>query len=111
MDLHYLNVPILFGYKPTPKLSMLVGPEIGYLIRTVRKPDSPNFDSPYEKLDYGLSIGSAYSVAKNTAIELRYTHGFDTLLKGFMRDANNNPAGVDRDGANRVFQLNVIYIF
>lgn len=111
MNLHYLNVPVLLGYKPTTKLSVLLGPELGYLIRTVRKPESPNFDSPYEKIDYGISIGTSYNVAKSTAIEVRYTYGFDTLLKGFTRDANNNPTGKDRDGANRVLQFNVIYFF
>lgn len=51
MNLHYLNIPVLFGYKPIPKLAILAGPEVGFLLRTVRKPDSPNFDPPYEKLD------------------------------------------------------------
>jgi hypothetical protein len=111
MNLHYLNMPVLLGYKPIKKLSVLLGPELGYLLRTVRKPESPNFDSPYEKIDYGISIGASYNVAKSTAIEVRYTYGFDTLLKGFTRDANNNSTGKDRDGANRVLQFNVIYFF
>lgn len=115
LNLHYLNLPILIGYKPISKLSLLAGPEFGYLIHAARKPASSIIDPDdlYRKFDLGLCLGSSYSLTKNFSIEMRYTYGFAPLVKEtvVLRDANNNPIGEStfKDGANRVFQFNLLY--
>jgi hypothetical protein len=114
INLHYVTIPVLFGYRPISKLSILAGAELGYLLKTVRKPEAnmPQIYNYYEKLDYGICLGLAYNLTKSIGVEMRYVYGFDTLIKASGRDANNNATGeVYRDGANRVLQLNVFYTF
>jgi hypothetical protein len=102
VTLSYAIVPVLLGYRAFPKLSLLAGPEIGFLLK-----DRPGF----EKLDYGVSVGSAYCITKNIGAEIRYTYGLAPLFIYDLRNANNLKLGEFRDGFNRVFQVNVFYLF
>src|SRR5690349_20742611 len=110
MNLHYLNLPILLGYKPTSRLSLLGGVEFGCLLDWVSKPKS-SFVYNYEQMDYGISLGAAYKLVDKLNVELRYTYGFDTLLKWTVPDNSSLPTTENRDGSNRVLQLSVLYFF
>lgn len=111
MNLQYLNFPILLGFRPVPKLSLVAGPEFGYLLKTERKPDGSSMPG-YEKFDYGIALGASYRIVRKLWLDIRYTHGFDALIKASGRDVNNSPTGeIYRDGANRVFFVGLSYLF
>ena len=110
--LHYLNLPLLVGYRPAAKLSFVLGPEFGYLLKAARRPKLAGVSPSFEEIDYGILLGASYFIVNNLALEIRYTHGFDTLIKVEGRDFNNAPTNdVQRDGANRAFQFGVAYQF
>jgi hypothetical protein len=115
LNLHYLTMPVLFGYKPISKLSILAGPQVAFLMKATRKEtnvQSVTVNNLYRNFDYGICFGSAYKLTEKLGIELRYFYGFKTLFRYELRDNNNYPTGkIQRDGANRVLQLNVFYLF
>lgn len=109
MALHYLNVPLLFGYKPTPSLGVLAGGEFGYLLKALNSQASGVVDA-YERIDYSVVFGASYIIVENLGLDVRYIHGFDTLIRAEGRDLNNAPTGeVYKDGANRVFSIGLTY--
>ena len=110
--LHYLNVPLLFGYKPTPTLGIVAGGEFGYLLKAARNSQAAGVVNDYEKIDYGIVFGASYRIVENLAVDFRYIHGFKTMIIVEGRDVNNMPTGeVYRDGANRVFSIGLTYFF
>ena len=105
--LHYINIPILTGYKLTPKLSFLLGPELGFPLKTTGNMFNEKFG---KRIDYGICVASAYSLTKKLGVEIRYAYGLSPLHIVYGRDSNNINAGeIYRDGFNRVFQVNVFY--
>lgn len=111
LNLHYFNLPILLGFRPIPKLSVVAGPEFGYLLKAERRPDGSSMPG-YEKFDYAIALGASYRIVRKLSLDIRYTHGFDTLIKATGRDVNNSPTGeVYRDGANRVIFVGLSYLF
>jgi len=107
---NYLCLPVLAGYKIDRKTSLLLGPELGYLMG-VREvfPDGDNLDvskSYPPKFDVGLDIGVNYNIMGKIGIEVRYNYGFNTL---YAVDAAGNGYGIP-NGANRVFQIGLNYL-
>jgi hypothetical protein len=109
---NYLNLPILFGYKIDRKTAIFFGPELGYLteVREVYSRDENfnNSNSFPPKFDAGLDVGLNYKILKKLGIEVRYNYGFNTL---YEVDAVGNRHGDGINGANRVFQIGLNYIF
>jgi hypothetical protein len=98
------------GLHTGDRISVLLGPEIAYLLRSVvRYPNSEPAASTnsYPRFDAGLSLGLAYKISKFLSAESYYTYGFNTL---YYIDG----AGVKHDetkGANRTVQLGIAYTF
>ena len=102
---HYLSLPLLMEFKPLQRLSLLAGPEFGYLIAARQDVNLPAFsediDGMYRKFDFGLSVGINLQIIEKIQSEIRYTHGFSDL---------NNESGFAGSGLqNRTFQLSVGY--
>jgi hypothetical protein len=107
--LDYLSIPVLFGYRVDDRLSILLGPEFNYLLKSAVRYDRAvsNFTKQYPRFDAGIDLGLAYRINKKLGAELRYYYGFNTL---YYTDF----AGVKHDevkGANRTFQAGVTYWF
>lgn len=105
--LNYLSIPVLFGYRVDDKLSILLGPEFNYLLKSTVRYDRAvtDFTQQYPRFDAGVALGVAYRIHKKLTAELRYYYGFNTL---YYTDF----AGVKHDevkGANRTFQAGVTY--
>lgn len=110
VSLHYLNIPVLAGYTFNEYVSVLAGPEFGYLLRSDRTPGGKVNDF-FQKYDLGLSGGMVINFASRFGIEFRYIHGFKGLLKNVtMTDEFGVPTfTVDKAGSNRVFQISTRY--
>jgi len=113
-DLHYINLPILFGCRPIRNLSsssenlfLFIGAELGYFFeaRTINKiaqngtSTAGYINSRYKQFDKALAVGVSYLINYFLEIEARYNYGFKNIFSDL--DA----------GANRVFQLGVAYHF
>lgn len=120
-NFHYINVPVLIGFKPVNKFSLLFGPEVGYLMTATSNVDGKRVDitSVYERLDFGVALGGSYDLSSKFAIEIRYVRGFNMLIKrsdlDMQTDENGNIIGYEAKettyGRNRTFQLGVNYFF
>ena len=112
LHLHYLNLPILFGYRFKQNISFFIGPELGYNFNTTRKDITGSQRIKiYEKLDVGILIGTSLQVYKNIGLDVRYIYGFHGLIRGETYDGDGNKIGSFANGSNRVFQLGLFYLF
>lgn len=103
---HYLNLPLLMAFTPLDKLSLLAGPEFGYIIaarqENNRTGSSDDIDDMYDRFDFGLAAGVMVWMTENLHAELRYTHGLSDLTKEFGIGSSRLQ--------NRTFQLSVGYL-
>lgn len=113
LHLHYLNLPVLLGFQPGKKISLLIGPEFGYLINATSKFDEKTLDRTFifEKWDLGAALGAAYKISPKLSADARYIYGFGLLVKGPVSDNTGLIVNETYSGANRVFQLNFSYFF
>jgi hypothetical protein len=108
----YVNMPVLFGYKPGRNLMVLFGPEAGLM--TTAKSKSSGIETDlyafYRHFDLGLDLGFAYSIKKGLGLELRYNFGFSDLANVVYTDTNGNIIAQAKAGANRVLQAGIYYL-
>ncbi|WP_396188948.1 porin family protein [Flavobacterium sp.] len=114
---NYLNIPLMAKYYANSKLSIQVGPQIGFLMSSKTKVDytindagvidsgSQTVDtkSSYNSIDFGLNIGAGYDITENIGLDLRYNLG--------LSNVNKKVDGVDMNVKNSVVQLGVSYKF
>jgi hypothetical protein len=112
MNLHYINIPILAGYRINDHISFLSGIEYGYLLKAGQAPGGV-VERFFKKRDLGFSVGTVFNFASRFGIELRYTRGFKGLLKDVaMTDEFGIPTHIiDVVGSNMVFQISTRYRF
>ncbi|AXY72902.1 PorT family protein [Paraflavitalea soli] len=110
--LNYINLPVLAGFPIGSKLQFLIGPEFGYLVKATSKfgGNKSDITNLYQHFDWGLDLGAAFHLMPDLGVEVRYNYGFRGLIKGITTDANGNPTGSMKDGANRVFQAGLFYM-
>lgn len=89
MNTDYLNIPILTHLKLHEKLTLLTGPQFGFLIV---KPEIGSEDpifyqgdnfldkSVYRNFDFAVVLGFRVRLGDNLASELRYTHSLTNLF-------------------------------
>lgn len=112
IHLNYLNLPILIEYELLDKLSVEIGPELGYLLsaKAKTKTDTQDIKNIWDNdIDIGLSAGLKYQLLDKWIIGIRYSHGFSSVMKNItFYDENGNPLD-DNKMQNRAFQLSVGY--
>ncbi|HEX8277314.1 MAG TPA: porin family protein, partial [Segetibacter sp.] len=111
LRLNYINIPLLFGYRPSNNTAIMAGPEIGFLQKSVSKSqgittDMTNF---YRHFDVGFDLGFAYNLSKVFGLEGRYNYGFKDLVNVLVTDNNGNVIGQGKTGANSVLQVGFYY--
>jgi len=109
--LNYIAVPILLGYYPTKKLSLMAGPEFGYLSKAVSKSQgiTTDYTNFYRRFDIGVDIGAAYNFSSQFSLEARYNHGFKGLVNTVYTDNSGTVTGQGKNGANSVLQFGFIW--
>ncbi|MFP4090877.1 MAG: porin family protein [Cyclobacteriaceae bacterium] len=110
-DLHYLNLPVMLQYKLKERLSLELGPEVGYLIgqkqiaTTGTQPPSPFM----KNLDMAINLGVGYEPVNRVLLNLRYNFGIFDITKPFHEVVPGATPEEDRHRANRTLQLTVGY--
>ncbi len=105
---NYLNVPVLFSYNAAKKISLTIGPEIGYLVSVKEVyPDliANQTASQPEKFDFSVDIGASYHFLKKYGFEIRYTYGMKAI---HYVDVERKPW--PEKAANRVIQIGFNYL-
>ncbi len=116
VNLNYISVPFLAGFRPKDKIAILAGPEFGYLQDAKSKHDGKIYDltRSYGRFDLCLNLGFQYNFSKQVGIDLRYSHGLipfsGAVLDHIPMDYVIDYIGVYK-AKNRSLQLNVFYIF
>lgn len=113
LSLNYISIPLLGGFRPTDKFTILLGPEFNFLTSANSRFDGVNHDGTknFRKFDFAIDLGATYTIIKGLGVELRYSYGFEDLVDVTYTDQNGNDIGTGRIGSNRVFQLGVFYKF
>lgn len=111
--LNYITMPVLFARKATNHLSIMLGPEISYLLDgKLEVGDQPsNGTDGFAAWDVSLDIGIAYEVTKHLGVDLRYNYGILDVIDIMFVDANGQSLGGLDEGKNRVLQLSISYAF
>jgi hypothetical protein len=107
LNLNYINLPILIGYRAAPNFSIKLGPEIGHLLSAESEVNGNTTDITdlYQSFDFGADLGLAYTF-KKIALDLRYNYGFKDLLD--RANGTGTASGSD-DVSNRVLQFSLTY--
>lgn len=108
----YLSVPLLAGFKPVKNLSILLGPEPGYLL-FARSRFSGTTNNFTKNISYRFSIdataGAAFTISEKFAVEARMVLGITPLYRGIKTDQFGGNEQIIRSGRNRVLQAGLTY--
>ena len=113
-DLHYINLPVMLQYKLKERLTLELGPEIGYLIsqKRVISNVSTQRPSPFIKdFDLAVNLGMGYEPINRVLLNLRYNFGIYDIDRPFHEVVPSATPEEDRHRANRTLQLTVGYRF
>lgn len=105
---NYLDVPIHLQIKPSPNVSLLVGPQLSYLLSTKYELngfsaiDEENFDDNNNRVNLGLSAGVDFTV-ENFLISARGSWD--------LSEVNKDNTTSDINYKNQLFQLTLGYRF
>jgi hypothetical protein len=79
VDLNYAMLPILVAFKPVPELSILLGPQVGYLFsQTSNLPYTNPNQKAFSKVDFSLVFGGQLNLGK-VKIGARYAIGLNDI--------------------------------
>jgi hypothetical protein len=97
LALNYIQIPLMFQFRPVKQVYLEVGPQLGFLIAANVKDDGDKeeVDGAYKKADFGLNFGAGFMVTSKLGFYGRYNVG--------LADINDVSALSDRH--NRVGQL------
>jgi hypothetical protein len=98
LALSYLQIPVMFQFRPIPQFYLEFGPQLGFLISANVKNDGDKteVDDGYNKVDIGLGLGVGIQATSRLGFYARYIPGLSDIS-----DEDN------RDHYNRVAQIGV----
>lgn len=120
---HTVSIPLMFGFKPVKFLSLMIGPEGGYILAAT---DHNNFqytnktnvsNSIDRRLTISADVGIAISILPNLAIEARYINGITNLFD--VKVSGSGPTSgspgytsvIGKSGHELVAQFGAVYTF
>ncbi len=123
-NLRYVNVPIMLQYHVLDRLTVELGPELGYLLGSSSEigmfnlftQSSTSFDellSSYRDFDVALNLGIGYALSDRWSVNLRYNLGLRDITDDYTIMAITEPGGqpepflVSGSTYNRSVQLSV----
>lgn len=112
LNFNYLSVPFLVGFRPTKKISLLAGPEFGYLQDVKSKDNDQIYDlkNSYGRFDFCANIGCQYKITSKIGAEVRYSHGLIDLSGLVIPHPLIDYFGVKK-ARHQSLQLNLFYYF
>jgi hypothetical protein len=86
LDLNYINMPVLAGFKLVGRLSIVAGPELGYLLNANERSNNVKIQVSYEfrRFELGLAGGLRYAIGAKWGAEFRYIYGIYGILKSVI---------------------------
>lgn len=94
VGMHYLAAPILMKLSMNDELSILVGPQVSYLVNSrlglVNDLFSISYNGLFKSIDVGIAGGLEYKVTDKMAIGGRYILGLTDVNKDFQLTSNSN---------------------
>ncbi len=80
VTLNYVDVPILVSFKPIPELSLLLGPQVGYLFSqtTDLLPPTVGVKDAFKKADISIVFGGQLNLGK-VKFGIRYATGLNNI--------------------------------
>lgn len=113
IQLNYLSLPLIVGFQPIKHFDIYIGPELSYRLSSKAKYDKETIDvgSTWNTdFDLGISFGVSSMILEKVSIELRYTHGFLSVIRDFLlTDEYGNPLDDKVSWQNRTLQLGIKY--
>ncbi len=82
VNLSYLNLPLMGKYEVSEGISLLAGPQIGFLMSA--KSDGNDIKDSMKGIDFGVNLGAAYELESGMFFDLRYNIGLSNIA-----DSNN----------------------
>lgn len=81
LALTYLNIPLLFRYNFSEKLSAVTGPQIGFLLGAKVKDDGDTNDvkDGFKGTNISWGLGAQYELPSNLNVGLRYNFGLSDI--------------------------------
>lgn len=82
-----IEVPVLFCFHITPAFFLQAGPQLGLLISSMGKAElddesvSDDILDKRTKFEYGLAIGAGFQITDKWAVDVKYNHGLNDILK------------------------------
>jgi hypothetical protein len=93
--INYINIPMLYKYKLSEKISLHAGPQFGIQVRATNtvtpsgsSPSSIDATDQYHAFDWGIAAGGTVELANNFNLTLRYTQG----ITNYNKDDSNYTA-------------------
>jgi hypothetical protein len=112
MNYGYLSIPLLAGYTPVKNLSVMAGPELGYMLSAKAKDANATTDVigfVQNRFSVDANTGLSYALTPELTLDAHFLVGLTALYSVTYADANGNTIGPVRDGFNRVLQVGLVY--
>jgi Outer membrane protein beta-barrel domain len=112
-NLNYINLPVMAGFILVGRLSVVLGPEFGFLLNANVKASDASTEGTDQtrRVDIGLGIGFRYGFCSKWGADLRYINGVRGLSPS-KTDCGPGCYGMTDEKhnlKNRVFQLGLYY--
>lgn len=100
----YVNVPLMIKYYAADKFSIEAGPQVGFLVNSIRRNNDGNTDIDDQNVvDFGINAGVGYELKNGIFFQGRYNLG--------ITNVNGGPGADAFKYTNSVFQLSVGVLF
>ena len=108
----YISMPLLFGYKPIKELSIVAGPEFGYIVSARSHFTLDGNSNTLKFVDnrgtLDLDAGLAWHITSQLAVEGRYVYGIKPL---YNKSVSSSGTDFKKDWYNKAIQFGVSYLF
>jgi hypothetical protein len=101
LALSYLQIPLMFQFRPVSSFYLEVGPQLGFLLsaNAKRDDDKDEADDQFKKVDVGLNFGAGIMATNKLGFYARYNIGLTDI----------NDVAILDDRHNRVGQIGVFF--
>ncbi len=121
---NYVTIPAFVEYRPFSKLTIQIGPQIGYLVSAKNKLQTETIDLIefwktngidylINRFDFGLGLGTELIVSEKVLVGLRYFHGISSIIDhdiDLVDDQGNSVKSPNFKEQNRNLQLSFVYL-
>ncbi|BDD08219.1 hypothetical protein FUAX_06510 [Fulvitalea axinellae] len=115
VSLGYINMPIIFKYYATEKLSLQAGPKVGFLTwgKIKEKGGSGDASGYFKDGKFDLQFGVGYDLMKNLAVNVRYTLGVTNAMNYPLETGwpASDFGGLSGEVRSSVLQVNLVFRF